>query len=137
MYQGDTQQVGEPYPDIAGIGVVAVDERGHATLLLQPLCQVVAETLQVIPQLFLGDVLLRPAGNTHDLRACLQGLDLPGVLRVDGGVLHQAGDQVDPVDVGVPGQRPGQVDHVLGLAAGIGVAPQLEIGGADQAVYAD
>ena len=136
MYQRDAQQVGESHPDVAGIGIVAVDQCGQPTLFLQQVGQVVAETLQVIPELFLGKVFPGTAGYAHDARSLSQRLDLPGVLRIDGGIVYQPGHQVDLLNVGVQGQRPGQVDHVLGLAPGIGVAPQFQLVGAYQPMHA-
>ena len=136
MNQRDAQQVGEPYPDVAGVGIVAVDQGGQPTLFLQQVGQGVAETFQVIPELFLGEVFPGTAGYAYDACSLSQRLDLPRVLWIDGGVVYQPCHQVDLLNVGMQGQRPGQVDHILGLAPGVGIAPQFQLVGAYQPVHA-
>ena len=64
--QGHPQQVGQAHPDVARIRVMAVDYGWGMGLPAQPMHQVIGETVQVIPQLLFGDVLIRAQRDSYD-----------------------------------------------------------------------
>ena len=79
----------------------------------------------------------RAAGDADDLRAFGQGLDLLGVVGRDAGSGRHPGHQVDPRDVGMGRQLPGQIHDVRNLPAGVGVAPELDVVSPHQSVDAE
>ena len=60
-----------------------------------------------------------------------------GVVGADALVHDEPGDEVDALDLRELGEGAGELDHVLRLTAGVGVATQLEIPAAYQAVDTD
>ena len=91
----------------------------------------------MIPQLLLGNVLFGAGVDADDPRLVRQRFDRPGVVVADRLIDHPAGDQIDPADVIVTGESLGEVNDILGLAAGVGVAAKLEVMATDQAVDTD
>ena len=137
VYQRDAEVVGQAHADIAGVGVVAVDQIGNSGLFAQPVGQVVHETVEVIPQLFFADVLWGSGVDADDPCLVRQRFDWNGVVVADGGVRHAAGHQIDAFHVWTRGQCPGQIDDVFGLSPSIGVTTQLQVLAADKPVNAE
>jgi hypothetical protein len=101
-------------------------------LPLQPVHQVVRETVEVVPELLLGEVLIGATGNADDSRPIPQRFFFARIIGANGAVADKAGDQVDLSYQRVPGQGAGEIDNVLGLAAGIGVPAQFQVVSADE-----
>jgi hypothetical protein len=126
MHQRHAELGRQARADVAGIGVVAVDQVRQLVLLAQEAEHVVREGVQMVPELFLGQVARRAGLDAHDARTVAEVLDGYGVVRADVGVVHQAREQVDAGDVVACRQRAGQLHDVEGLAAGVGVAAEFQ-----------
>lgn len=137
MDQRYAEQVSKAYADIAGIGVMAVDEIRRPGLSAQPGDDVVGKAVEMVPQLLFRNVFLRAGLDTDD--PCLVGQWLLGqrVVFTDVRIDDPPRDEVDALDVTAPRERAREVDDIFGLSAGIGIAAQFEFVTADQAVNAD
>jgi len=121
-----------PHP--AGIGVVGVDPVRAALLAGDVQHQPVDELLQVGPEQLLAQVPAWAEGQPQQAGAGMQRLALHRVVRADPAVLDAAGDHLQPIHLGLLGQGPRQLEHVGGLATGVGITPQLQIVATDQAM---
>ena len=137
MHQRRAQHVRQTLSHIARVRVMAMDDIGRAPAAVQVGQRVVGEAVQVIPKLLLADIAAGAGVEAHDPRLWGQGLQGPGIILADVRIDHASGEQVDPTDVVTLRQGTGQLHHVLGLAAGIRVAAELQVLAADQAVDAD
>ena len=137
MDQRYAQQIGQAHADVAGIGIVTVHQIRQTWLLVEPVEQVVHETVEVIPQLLLGDVRLGSGINAHDAGLIRKGFYGHGIIVADRRIDHPASDQIDPLDTLVPGQGTSQVNHVFDLPTGIGITTQFQIVATHQAMDAD
>ena len=75
MDQGDTGQIGKAHADIAGIGIVTMDDPGPLTLVVQEGGEVVDEAVEMIPKLLFRDVAFRSGVDPDDARLLAQGFD--------------------------------------------------------------
>ncbi len=66
MDEWNSQLVGEPHPNVAGIGIVTVHQLWHAGLVVEPIEQVVREAVKVIPQLLLWKIFVRSGIDADD-----------------------------------------------------------------------
>lgn len=103
----------------------------------EPFDEIVSETVQVVPELFLGNILIRAAVDTNDANPGAKLLFRLRIVVADCGVTDSAGDQIDCPDLRVLGQCLSEVDDVFGLPARISVTAQFQPGAAYQPVYAD
>ena len=110
---------------------------GHTGLLIEPRHQVVGKTGKIIPQLLLGQILLRPGVNAYYSGLVRKRFDghciVVTYLRIDQPLCNQ----VHALDAVAFSKRPGLIDDILGLPTGIGVAAKLHIVAANQAVNTD
>ena len=74
---------------------MAVHEVRNLRLLPHPLREVVGEGVQVVPELFLGDVALGSGVDANDARALAQRFLRLGIVCADAGVDDAPGNQVD------------------------------------------
>ncbi len=135
--QGNTEQVGETHTNITGIRIMAVYEIRPSRLLIEPIRQVVHEAVEMVPQLLLGNIFLGTGINADDpgfFRKCFDG---NGVVLTDRLIDDPACDQVDLGDPVMFCECLGDINNVLGLAAGIGIPAKLKIMGPDQTVDTD
>jgi len=137
VHQRYAEHRGEARADIAGIGVMTVQDIRLPLLVLEVLQGVVGKAVEVIPELFLADVAVRAGINPNDAGAVAQRLGLPGVIGADLTVNHPPGEQVNTLHPGLLCQCASQFDHVENLAAGIRIAAEFQIACPDQAVHAD
>ena len=110
---------------------------GSPRLTVQPVDEVVSVSIQVIPQLFLGNIGVGSCLDAHDTRVGRQRLLGFAIIRGNVCSDYPPGHQVDLFHVCRFGQRAGQVNDIFGLPTGIRITTQLQIGGANQAVDAD
>ena len=66
MNKWNTKQISKAYANITSIGIMAMYQIRHAGLFVKPVCQVIHETIEMVPQLFLGDVFFRARINADD-----------------------------------------------------------------------
>ncbi len=137
MHQRCGEQVRQAYADVAGIGVVTVNDIGCAVFLVQPVHQVVHEAVEMIPELLFRDVLIGTGFDPHDARLVGESFDGLRIVVADVFVDDAASDQIDLVDLIAFGECARQVDDIFGLPTGVGVAPEFQIVAADQPVDAD
>ena len=137
VYERDAELVGKARADVAGIGIMAVQDLRQTGLFAQEGQGIVREALQIVPELLLRKIAILAAGEAHD--ACILGkrLDGLGVIVADAGIDDPAGQQVDLNHLRTLAQGAGQFNDVLGLPARVGIPAQFEIMAADQAMHAD
>ena len=114
-----------------------VDNVGQPGLPVQPVEQIVGKYIQIVPQLFFGNIGIGAGIDAHDRRLLAEVLPEPAVIRIDVVCDDPSGDQVDALHMIELRQRPGEVDDILDLPAGIRITPQFEVGTTNQAVDAD
>ncbi len=131
-HQWHPQPALEQRPHIAGIGVVGVDPIGQPVLAQQALHQRIGQFIQERPKQFLAQVAPGPEGQTQDRQIRGNALGGTGVIRRDAPIGHQAGHHIHAVHLGTGRQGPGQFEHVGGLAAGVGIATQLQVAASKQ-----
>lgn len=136
--EGHPEEQGDLDPDVTRIAIVCVDHVGDAVLRAQQVQRAVDHLVEVPPQRLLTDVLPRGAeGETQDAGALGQTLLRLCVVFGDIGIVDETGEQIDLCDVGPAGQGASELDDVGGLAAGVGVASELEIVAAKKTVDGD
>jgi hypothetical protein len=85
VHQGHADEIGQPRPDIAGVGIVAVDEVGPLALFVQKGGQVVDEGVEMVPELFLGQIALGTGVEAQEARFLAERFDGFGIVGADGG----------------------------------------------------
>ena len=68
-HQRRTQNMRQPRAHITGIRIVTVQDVGKSALLAEPGEQVIRQRVEVIPQLFFGDIVQRVTIDAHNTRA--------------------------------------------------------------------
>ena len=137
MHQRNTQLVRQARTHITGVGVMAVQHVRHAGLALEVGQHVVGEVFQRVPQHFLAQVFVFATGDAHDAGFVGQRLTHFGIVGADLAVDHAPRQQHHPLNVGTLAQGTRQLHHVFGLAAGVGIPPELQVMPTDQAMHTD
>ena len=98
---------------------------------------VIGETVKMRPQHLFAQIAAWTAGNADDECLVRQGFFRPGIVVVNLGIIDQTGEHIDARDARMLRQGAGQFHYIGDLTTGIGIAPQLQIMAAHQAVDAD
>ena len=136
VHQGDAELVREPGSDIARVGIMAVQDVGHAILAFEKSEHVVGEIFQAVPEQFLAQVFFLAAFDAHDARLFRERFLLARIVGADRVVHDPARDQDGFLHIRVLAQGAGQLDHVFDLAAGVRIAAQFHVMAPHQAVNA-
>jgi hypothetical protein len=129
---------GELACHVAGVGVVAVHEVRRTSLVAEEPQRLGHQLVEVGPEELLAPVAAATAAQPHDAGAALavERLEFAVVVVGGMGIVDAAGDEVDGLHLGSARQGRRQLDDVLRLAAGVGVAPEFEFPSPDQAMHA-
>ncbi len=122
---------------VTGVGVVPVDNVGDLPAAADETDGFVDVFVQMGPERLLAHVAFPPALNANDTAFVGQGFDRHAVVRGDAFIGHQPREQVHPPDLRQGAQMAGQFHHIGDLAAGVGVAPELQRTAANQPVQAE
>ena len=101
---------------------------------LQMLHQAVGQPVQVGPEQLLAQVTTRAEGEAADQQIRQHGLQGPGVIHGEAAVVEEAADHLHPFHFRADRQTPGQLEHVGGLAAGIGITAEFQVLATEQAM---
>jgi len=132
--QGHPKPLVEPGPHVTGIGVVGMNPVGQARSRQKALDQDLHQTIEVIPEILLGQITIRSEADSADGESRGDHLHRPRVIGGHLLITHQASDQLHPLDLRPSGQGAGQIEHIDGLATRIGIAPELQVMAAKQAM---
>src|SRR5690606_19545919 len=95
------------------------------------------ERVEAGPEQLLTAVAVATGADANDAGAVAERFLVASVVGGDAVVLDAAREEVDLTNVLAPGQGAREFHDVLGLAAGVRVASELELRAADQTVHAD
>lgn len=132
--KGDPENGGDLASDVAGIGVVGVDEIGHAFFAAQPCEGAIDEGIEVAPDNFFAQVAARAGFDAVDGGTVSEVFVDAGVVVADFGVEHAAGDQCGSRDAFIAGEGLDEFEDVEALATGVGIASEFEVFAADEPV---
>ena len=135
--QRDAVVVGKSDTDITRICVVTVHEVRPIAFVSQPSHQIVRQTVQVIPELFLRQVLFRACVDTDDADVFADLLNWLGVVGTEVLIDQAPGNEIHLTKITVCAERSRQVYNVLHLTSCIRVPPELVILPPDQPMHTE
>jgi hypothetical protein len=112
---------------VTGIRVVPVNGIRQPVVSLGELDRLVHEFIQVGPEQLFSDVFAPAALDADNPELVVHRLYGHPVIVGHAVVVDEPRHQVDLPDLRVPAQLTAELQHVFDLAAGIGIAPQLDV----------
>lgn len=133
-HQRDAEAPAHQRAHVAGIGVVGVDPVRQPRTGGQGRHQGIGEFIEVGPELLLAQVAARAEGQAQDAGTWAERLVWFGIVGRDAPVRDAARHHLHLVHLRAGRQGTHQLQHIGGLAAGVGIAAELQIAAAEQAV---
>jgi hypothetical protein len=111
--EGQAGEVGQADTDIAGVGIITVQNIGSTRLAVKPGVKLVGEGIKMAPELLLGKAKIRPGSDAYDASLAIEWLNRPAVIRRHVRIPDAASDQIHLANGGLTGQSPGELHNVI------------------------
>lgn len=125
--QRDTELVGNTGANIAGVGIVIVDYGRIPGLSFEIIKGRVGKVIQTIPEQLFCQIALLTTVDAHDLDIVSEPFKGLSVISTDRMVNHPTSQQVNMAGIRILPESPRQFHHLFGLAAGVGIASELQV----------
>ena len=130
----DAQPLADQGTHKTSIRIVSVNPVDHLTGLTQMINKLINQLHQMRPEPFLSQVSIRAKTETQDAGPGSDAFLWNGIVRRNLGVLDQSGDHIDLIDIRLLSQMLDELENIQTLPACVGIAPELQLMGTEQAM---